>query len=211
MVKKKNILKNMYLGNFIISDDKKISLSFSIFAVITIPLLSLFFVELDSPFDFTMSYMGNNGHRIFFIIWGNITAVLLGLFAIRTYNTYQYHDKRSRILVGLAYLFLVLTVLLPSVDDLPILASLHTLCAIAFSACFIISLTLFLLYIRSINKKIGLKGLKLYFASIGIPLLALFLFGHCGVYEILFFVTISLFLFNLNYFVLSKNSNILNK
>jgi uncharacterized membrane protein len=48
------------------------------FSIIMIPLLTLLFGLRESPFNYTLSMIGNwFGHFNIFIIWGIVTAILL--------------------------------------------------------------------------------------------------------------------------------------
>jgi len=186
-------------------DTKQVTAGFALFTVIVVPVFTLLFLTFDNPFLRTMSYMGNNGHRLVFLLWGILSATLLSLFAIRIYNGFAYQSIHSRRLMAFSYLFLILTVIIPSLAELPTLGNLHNLMAIAFVASISLSLLFFLLYVRSLDRAIGNVSLSLYFMTLGVPLAFLFFFGHSGMYEIVFFVVISGFLFLLDRVILPRS------
>ncbi len=194
--KKTKDKKKIKLKDVIANDNKQITLGFTIVSAILILSFTLLFVFLGNPTLVTISNMGNRSFegRIAFIVWGCVSAVLFGLIMIRMFNTYKYTSKKARNLVRLSYIFLIGCVLLPCMYEFPFLSKVHVVFGVSFAFCACLSIFFFLRYLKSVNKKIGNVSLILYFSALFFPALTFFIFGHCGVYEIAFFVVISIFL-----------------
>ncbi len=81
--------------------------------------------------------IGNKlGYRINFITWSVSVGLLLTFFLLRLYVLKSFRNPRARRLLIWSLVFLILTVLIPAVEHLPILKRLH--------AIFFFSITLFL-------------------------------------------------------------------
>lgn len=204
--KKPHKLKSLY--QLIFKDNKQITIGFSLLCATIIPIFSLIFFFFGDATIKTMSYFGNQGHRLFFIIWGCCTGVLISLFLIRLYNTYKFANSKARTLAVISCIFLIICVFSPSLSEFPLLSNVHNLTAIAFAICTLLSFYFFIMYLKSINKKIGSISLVMYVSALFFPLLSYFMFGHSGVYEIVFFMVFAIFLFCLE-LLLKKNKNTL--
>jgi hypothetical protein len=76
----------------------------------------------------------------------------------------------------------------------------HNIFAFLFSLFLMFSLFLFSKYLSSYNKKIYLKSFNWFLITLGGSLLMLFLFGFTGIFELFFFISLSVFLLILNLF-----------
>jgi hypothetical protein len=178
------------------------------FSIIMIPLLTLFFGLRESPFNYTLSKIGNwFGHFNIFVTWGIITAILLLITIYDIYNKFHFKNKRAIFYLALASLFLVLTVITPMLPQEVVTQELrkwfifnfHFLFAVIFSLFLIISLYLFTKYLSSINKKLSLRSFKWLLITVGGSLLILFFFGITGVFQLFFFISLSIFLLILHF------------
>ncbi len=166
----------------------------AIFSLVMIPLLTYFFAMIDSPQYYTFSKIGNLlGYRISFILWWAITGLMIVFFLLRLYLLHAFSDKNARGLLILSLFFLLLTVLIPALEHLPVLSAFHALVAIAFALCLIVSLYLFVLYLQQYNKKVYIWSLIFLFIMVGWSLLMLLIFGMTGIFELFFFCTLSIF------------------
>ncbi|PRY92000.1 hypothetical protein DFO77_1414 [Marinilabilia salmonicolor] len=167
----------------------------SVFAIIFIPLGTWLFATNESPLDYTMSMIGNKlGYRLNFIIWGAVTGFLLIFYVLRLFVLKAFKDKRARRLLIWSLLFLMLTVLIPAVDYLPVLSKLHTIAAIAFALSLMASLYLFVEHLHRVNKSSKSWSMAMFWITIGGSLLLHFLFGNTGVFELFFFFSLAAFL-----------------
>ncbi len=171
----------------------------AVFALVMIPLFTYLFATRESPFQYTMSMIGNKlGYRVSFIIWGMATGLLLTFYVIRLYVLKSFYHKRARRLLIWSLVFLVLTVAIPAMEHLPILKRLHAVAAVAFALCLIASLYLFIKHLEAESKKISLRSLWMLYVVVGGSLILFFIFGNTGIFELFFFFSLSIFLGLLN-------------
>ena len=169
------------------------------FAIVFIPLGTYLLGTKESPFDYTLSKIGNlPGQRLNFVLWGVVTGLMLTFYIIRLYVLKSFEDPKARRLLVWSLVFLILTVLIPAVEQLPLLSKLHTLMAVAFAICLLISIYLFIKHLEVRNKSLFSLSLYLFYGVVGGSLMMLFLFGVNGVFELFFFISLSVFLMILN-------------
>lgn len=194
-------IENLEKGDF----DRRYLNALAIFAIIVIPLYTWLFGTKESPLDYTLSMIGNKlGYRINFILWGTVTGLLLTFFILRLYVLKSFHNPRARRLLIWSLLFLILTVLIPAMEHLPILKKLHAIAAIAFGLSLSTSLYLFIRYLHTSHKKVSIKSLWMLYAVVFGSITLFFLVGNTGVFELFFFFSITLFLALLNKWVLKE-------
>ena len=189
------MINNLKKSNFI----KKEITWLAVFAIIAIPLYTFLFATKESPFSYTFSMIGNKlGYRLNFIIWGTVTGLLLTFFVIRLYVLKSFKHERAGRLVIWSLVFLILTVLIPAFDRLPILLKLHALSAVAFGLTITASLYLFIKHLEHTHQKLYSWSMLMMCIIIGGSLLMLLIFGMTGIFELFFFLSLSLFLAILN-------------
>jgi hypothetical protein len=172
---------------------------FTLFAIIFIPLGTWIFGTRESPFQHTFSYIGNSaGYKISFIIWGMVTGALITFLVIRLYILYSFKDRRARRLLIWSLVFLIMTVMLPSIEDIPILYQIHTSLAVAFAISLLVSLFLFIQYLHAIHQKVFSWSMFMIIFIFGGTIILYFIFGNTGIFELYFFFSITIFLFLLN-------------
>jgi len=177
----------------------------AVFALIAIPLFTWLFGTRESPLDYTLSMIGNKlGYRINFITWGISIGLLLTFFLLRLYVLKSFRNPRARRLLIWSLIFLILTVLIPAVEHLPILKRLHAIAAVAFGLSLSASLYMFVRYLRSIDEKVSIRSMWHLLTVVFGSLLLFFLFGNTGVFELFFFFSITLFLYILSKRVLRE-------
>ncbi|NHB68729.1 hypothetical protein [Perlabentimonas gracilis] len=171
----------------------------AIFAIIMIPLGTYLFGTKESPFYYTLSMIGNRlGYRLNFIIWGIVTGLLLTFFIIRLFVLKSFHNQRARRLLVWALVFLLLTVLIPSLERLPVLMIFHILVAAGFAISLTLSLYLFIKHLSISDQKVYRWSILMFYLVVGGSLLMLFVFGMNGIFELFFFISLSIFLGALN-------------
>ena len=175
------------------------------FALIAIPLFTWLFGTRESPLDYTLSMIGNKlGYRINFITWGVAVGLLLTFFLIRLYVLKSFRNPRARRLLVWSFIFLVLTVVIPAVEHLPILKKLHALAAVAFGLSLSASLYMFIRFLHSIDEKVSIKSMWMLLTVVLGSILLYFFVGNTGVFELFFFFSITLFLLLLSRWVLRE-------
>ncbi len=133
----------------------------AVFALIAIPLFTWLFGTRESPMDYTLSMIGNMlGYRINFITWGISIGLLLTFFLLRLYVLKSFRNPRARRLLIWSLIFLILTVLIPAVEHLPILKGLHAVAAVAFGLTLSASLYMFVRYLHSVDEKGSIRSIS---------------------------------------------------
>lgn len=196
--------KSERLGGFLIDDDEKLNKKITLLFVIIIPLLTTPFFFFLNPLERTMTYMGNNGYRFVFLTWGFCTATLLSLFVVRLFNTYKFKDTLAKNFVRLAYLFLIICVITPSLSTLPICSKIHNTMVILFAIFINLALFFFLLHVYFKNKSKGIVCFSLFALMLSFPLISLCIFGVTGLFEILFFLGMTAYLSFLSFYLKRK-------
>ena len=167
-----------------------------ILAIIMILFGTYLFGTKASPLQYTFSMIGNKlGHRLSFVIWGVVTGLLLIFCVKKLYDFKSFKDTRATKLLVWSYIFLLLTVFIPTLETLPILKKIHLVTGVAFGISLMISLFLFLQFIHESNQELYNSSMVLFnivlFGSIGLY----FIVGNTGIFEFFFFYTLSIFLF----------------
>lgn len=171
----------------------------AVFAIIVIPVYTWLFGTRYSPLDYTLSMIGNKlGYRLNFVIWGTVTGLLLTFYVVRLFVLNSFTHPRARRLLLWSLAFLILTVLIPAMEHLPILKKLHAVTAVAFGISLTLSLYLFIRHLASLNKDVSIRSLWALYLVVGGSVLLFFLFGNTGIFELFFFFSISTFLLLLN-------------
>ncbi len=171
----------------------------AIFIIVFIPLYTYLFATKESPLQYTLSMIGNKlGYRVNFIIWGITTGLMLTFYILRLYVLRSFFHKRARKLLIWSLVFLILTVAIPAMEHLPVLSRLHALAAVAFGLSLTTSLYLFVRHLEVTHKAITLRSLWMLYTVVGGSVLLFFLFGNTGIFELFFFISLSLFLGILN-------------
>lgn len=181
------------------------------FCLISIPLYAILFSLKKSPFDYTLSMMGNwFDYRLKFVIWGVVTALLLFIAVSSIYKKVKIQNKKARNLLFFSSVFLVLTVITPTIhteeiygelSKLKVFLNLHTLFGILFAVFLLSSLFLFSKYLEVIDRELSIRSLRYLFLALLGSLLILIFFGMTGIFELFFFGYLSLFLLVTNKYI----------
>ena len=185
--------------------NKKVSEKILIFALITIPIFTILFAIEKSPFNYTLSMIGNwfgLEERIEFIVWGIFTAFMLAFFLKNIYIETRFNDGKANYMLYLSSLFLILAVFVPTVNREPIpkelrpflYFNLHVLFVVLFAVFLTISLYMFTKYLSKKTKNGSVSPVKYLMFTSGISILLLTIFGMTGIFEISFFTSLSIFL-----------------
>ena len=170
----------------------------AVYAIITIPIFTILFATKQSPFQYTLSQIGNYfdwDHRKDFIIWGIVTGGGFAVYMTHLFNKAYFQNKKGRTWLILSNLFLVLTVITPSIKDVfPFFTRLHFIYSGLFAISLVLSTTFFIEYLGQINAEITTKSITWGLVVIGGSVLSLLIFGKTGIFEIFFLVTFSIYL-----------------
>lgn len=165
-------------------------------AIILIPVYAISFGFKQNPFTYTFSMIGNQFEQMTeFIIWGAVTGGLLVFFIGWLFKHAAYKEKKARRLLIWSNVFLVLCVATPAIREIdPITHKLHALWGGLFGVSLCMSVYFFIKHLIATNKNISPRTLMYYnivvFGSIGCYIL----FGNTGVFELFFFITLSILL-----------------
>lgn len=184
---------------------KNFSEKLLLFSAISIPILTLLFATDKSPFEYTMSMIGNwfgLEERIEFILWGILTATALTFFLVEIYKKTKFQNKKGYYLLYLSVTFLILSVLTPMINQTPtplelrkgLYLDLHALFAISFAIFLMLSIYTFTKYLIEKKKNLPIRPSKYLMGTAGGSILLLTIFGLTGVFEIFFFIAVSIFL-----------------
>jgi hypothetical protein len=176
-----------------------------LFSIISIPLLTILFGTDQSPFKYTLSMMGNwfgSAERFEFIIWGLFIATTLTLFLFKIYKETRFKNKKAYESLYLSTIFLMLTVIVPTAHREPIpmemrkflTFNIHNAFAIIFAIFLMLSIYYFMKYLSKKDKEISVKSIRYLLFTAGGSILLLTIFGMTGIFEIFFFLALSIFL-----------------
>lgn len=193
---------------------KRFEEKLAIFSIIAIPVLTILMALDKSPFKYTLSMLGNwfgIDDRIEFIIWGVLTAIFLAIFLRHLYKKTHFKNKKAKGFLYAATLFLIFTVFIPTLNRNPVPMALrhfrigtHETFGGLFAISLVISLLLFTRYLSKHNIELS-KETKIYWTiTIGGSILALTIFGMTGIFELFFFISLSIFLLLLDRKILSE-------
>ena len=182
----------------------KVSLKtfFAFLSILIIPVYTIAFGTKESPFEYTLSNIGNffnQDHNTSFIIWGTVTGLCFVIYMLYTFTKLDYKNKKARRYLIASNICLFLTVITPAMKDImPFLHFMHVIYSTLFALFLVASIMLFIQYLSETNARISRLAFYLLLATVAVPVLTLFFMGLNGIVEILFFVCISIFLVTLN-------------
>ncbi|MDD3178147.1 MAG: hypothetical protein PHR26_01380 [Candidatus ainarchaeum sp.] len=179
------------------------------FGILTLPIWTIIYATNKSPFDYTLSMIGNwFDYRINFIIWGIVTGILFTLFLINLFKKTNFNNKKSKKYAYLTGIYLILTVLTPISIQEPIDKALrvwhidlHVVWSVLFAFSLITCLYMFSKYLKTTHKQISIRYSKYMIFTIFGSLLLLTLFGMTGIFELFFFISVTFYMIILDYYI----------
>lgn len=172
-----------------------------IFAIASIPIITLLTSLEQSPFQYTLSMMGNwfgFDDRFKFIIWGIFTSILLTVAIYSIYKKTGVENKNAYRATVASGLFLILAVLTPTPHRSPVPPELrtfnidlHNIFGTLFVISIVLSLYIFSKYLSKKDRRISSIIDKFFIITIGGTIIMLVLFGMTGIFELYFFISIS--------------------
>ncbi|MBN2852264.1 MAG: DUF998 domain-containing protein [Clostridia bacterium] len=166
------------------------------FAIIVIPLFTIFLGTKRPPTKYTLSMIGNRfDYRFEYIIWGIVTGGLLVYYILYLFKRANYSNNKAKRFLIWSDVFLVLTVIIPALEEImPVFAFMHRFFAAAFGVSLVLSLYFFILYLSKGNNIVKRRYLMMLFMVVAGSVFSLFVFGNTGIFELFFFISISLYL-----------------
>lgn len=187
------------------SEKQKFEDNLTTFAIIAIPAITLFVAFQKSPLEYTLSMIGNwfdVDERIKFLIWGITTAFLLTFLIYNLYKKTKFKNPKAYLSLFAAGLFLILSVITPTTTQNPIPKAMrnafkieaHGIFGILFAVFIIISLTIFSNYYSKKEKNKSIKARRMLLGVLGISILMLIIFGMTAIFEIIFFISLVIYI-----------------
>jgi hypothetical protein len=201
LVRQEYIEKNIYDMQKDLVKQRKIRIfvmSLLLFALV----FTIIFGTLESPFDYTLSNIGNHfnlQYRIMFISWALTCGLAIQTAIISLIRLEEYQSKYCTLFVGLATASLIATGVIPAlIEDFPFWHAVHTLTSGLTALFLLLSLVPFVRFLSRENPRLRVTlTIWLIIVWIGSILLLIF-FGKTGMFEIWFFVSNILFLLYLS-------------
>ncbi len=180
----------------ITKEEKQFTRLIAIFAIIVIPLYTIIFGIKKPPSIYTLSMIGNRfDFRLEYIIWGIITGGLFVYYLFYLFKRANFTDNRAKIFLILSDVFLVLTVLIPALEEImPVFAFMHRFFGVAFALSLVLAVYFFVLYLSKGHNQVKRRYLLSLFTVVAGSIFSLFVFGNTGIFELYFFISISLYL-----------------
>ena len=165
-------------------------------AITLIPVYTISFGFKQNPFTYTFSMIGNQFEQMTqFIIWGIVTGGLLVFFIGWLFKHAAYKDKKARRLLIWSNVFLMFCVATPAIREIdPIAHKLHALWGGLFGISLCMSVYFFIKHLIATNKNVSPRALMYYNIVVFGSIACLLFFGNTGVFELFFFITLSILL-----------------
>ncbi|MDP3130409.1 MAG: hypothetical protein Q8N15_03620 [Bacillota bacterium] len=170
--------------------------------LMTALLFTIVYGTLENPFVYTFSNIGNFfAYRWLFIVWSIVSGIAIqtAILALFRLEDYAKGKKRKNVFLFLSVVFLVATALIPALrEEYPFWHVLHFVTAILHALFVFAAFIPFVLFVSKENPRLRLI-ISLCIAVVwGGALLALFLAGKSGLFEMWFYVGMILFLLYLS-------------
>ena len=165
-------------------------------AITLIPVYTSSFGFKQNPFTYTFSMIGNQFEQMTqFIICGIVTGGLLVFFIGWLFKHAAYKDKKARRLLIWSNVFLMFCVATPAIREIdPIAHKLHALWGGLFGISLCMSVYFFIKHLIATNKNVSPRALMYYNIVVFGSIACLLFFGNTGVFELFFFITLSILL-----------------
>jgi len=163
-------------------------------------LFTVVYSTLENPFQYTLSMIGNRfTYREWFIIWGIVTGFCLQTSSIALFKLEGYQDKKASRYVIYGAVFLVLTAIIPAIEEKMLFwHRVHMLTAVFYALFFMIGVGPFVLWVSKENPRLR-KIISIWiYTIVGGSVFALVFLGMTGIFEVWFIVGLTLFLMYLS-------------
>ena len=124
-------LENQQLNRILLSlRQERIKRTMIMSLLVSALLLTIFFGTIENPFQYTFSKIGNRftvTNRILFIVWAAYTGFSIQTSVLILFQLECYDKKRQYIFIHIATVFLIISALSPSLDQLVFWTKIHLL------------------------------------------------------------------------------------
>jgi hypothetical protein len=165
--------------------------------LLTALIFTAVYGTLQDPFQYTFSKIGNRfdpALRIVFITWSIYTGLAIQLSILALFRLENYKKKLQYIFIIVAVVFLVLTALLPSLEEWPFFQDLHIVAGGLFALFITIGFVPFMRWVAKENIRLR-RAVYIWISVIWVGSISfMLLLGNTGVFELFFFCTFIIFL-----------------
>ncbi|MDD3243999.1 MAG: hypothetical protein PHD32_09785 [Eubacteriales bacterium] len=177
---------------------------FGLFALILIPVYTLLFASRANLLTSTMSIIGNSlGHFRGLVIWGVCSAVFFLVFTGYLFVLTRFTNRRVARMLLLSCAMLVATVLVPFLPEvMPGWAALHNTLAMAAPVLMVVVMYLFVFYLQKVDRHIYKRAILFLSGVVAASAAVMFLVGISSLLEVVFSLSMCVFLFCLLVWVL---------
>jgi len=165
--------------------------------LLTALIFTAVYGTLQDPFQYTFSKIGNRfdpALRIVFITWSIYTGLAIQLSILALFRLENYKKKLQYIFIIVGVVFLVLTALLPSLDEWPFYQDLHIYAGGIFAFFITIGFVPFMRWVAKENIRLK-RSVYIWITVIWVGSISFMLIlGNTGVFELFFFCTFIIFL-----------------
>jgi hypothetical protein len=201
-------LENQQLNRILLSlRQERIKRTMIMSLLVSALLLTIFFGTIENPFQYTFSKIGNRftvTNRILFIVWAAYTGFSIQTSVLILFQLECYDKKRQYIFIHIATVFLIISALSPSLDQLVFWTKIHLLSGGLFALFLSLGFTPFILWLAQ-NNPILKKTIYIWLTiTWGGGITWYFLLGNTGMFEIWFFGFFILFLLYLSLHLFEK-------
>lgn len=170
--------------------------NFNMLPLLLLTIITWYFALKKNPFEYTLSMIGNRfTFRLDFIVWGILTSIFLTIYIFDLYKKSQFHSQTSFgwLFVGIASL--VISVLTPVLEQLPLSRVVHNFFSLVFGIALIVSIFIFVKFIHTVDERMYRKATKYLSIIIGGTFLCIVFFGITGIFEIYFITSLGMLLY----------------
>jgi hypothetical protein len=165
--------------------------------LLTALIFTAVYGTLQDPFQYTFSKIGNRfdpALRIVFITWSIYTGLAIQLSILALFRLENYKKKLQYIFIIVAVVFLVLTALLPSLEEWPFFQDLHIVAGGLFALFITVGFVPFMRWVAKENIRLR-RAVYIWISVIWVGSISfMLLLGNTGVFELFFFCTFIIFL-----------------
>jgi MFS family permease len=164
-------------------------------------IFTIIYGTIQNPFQYTFSKIGNRftfQNRILFIVWASFTGFVIQSSIVALFTLENYQNKKRYIYIFLATIFLVLTAMSPSLDELIFWQWIHLVTAGLFGLFITLGFLPFISWVASENPRLRRIVYTWLIVIWGGSFLWMFILGNTGVFELWFFTLFIIFLLYLS-------------
>ena len=163
-------------------------------------LFTTVFGTLENPFQYTFSKIGNRfNHRILFIVWAIFTGGTIEISVISLFILEKYTVKLAYYFVAFGSIFLVVSAIVPSLEEIyPLWTWIHVIAASLFALFLSLGIAPFIIHVSKENPRLRLV-IKIWSLIVWIGSISwMFILGNTGIFELWFFGSVIIFLLYLS-------------